>query len=106
MNIGRLDTVVTVQNFTTARDSYGQAIQTWADWKTPWCTVTFESGNEREEQERRTATTVVKFTFRSYDIEGITPDYRIQYNGDNYNILDILDFGRKNYTTVKTEKKY
>jgi len=106
MNIGRLDRVVTIQNFTSTQDSYGQAVQTWADWKTVYGTITFETGNEREEEERRTATTIVKFTFRSLDIVGITPDYRISYGGNLYDILDILDYGRSNYTTIKAEKKY
>jgi len=69
-------------------------------------TVSFERGSESPEQERRTATTVVKFTFRSLDIEGIRPDYRLVYNGLNYDILDILDFGRNDFTTIKAEKKF
>jgi len=106
MNVGKLDKVVTLQTFTSAQDAYGQAIQTWTDWRVVFSTVSFERGSESPEQERRTATTVVKFTFRSLDIEGIRPDYRLVYNGLNYDILDILDFGRNDFTTIKAEKKF
>ena len=108
MNIGKLDTPVTIRNFTTSRDEFGGVIETWNDWKTVWGSVSYadRAAGEAFEQGRTTSITIVRFTFRTQDVTGLKEDYRIICNSEYYNILDILNFGRKNYTTVKTEKKY
>lgn len=46
MNIGKMRHRVTIHNFTTARDSGGQPVETWNDGATVWAEVAPVSGRE------------------------------------------------------------
>ncbi|EKO4983782.1 phage head closure protein [Escherichia coli] len=46
MQAGRLRDMVTVQNFTTARDTSGQLVETWTNGATIWAEVKGISGRE------------------------------------------------------------
>ena len=47
MKAGRLRHRVTIQNFTTTRDEYGQPITKWENGATVWATVSAISSRER-----------------------------------------------------------
>lgn len=104
MNIGTLDRKIVIQNFTTAKNDFGEDEKTWAAYHTTFARIRQPAtGSEKSESDRRTATNKKKFLIRYYT--GITQDMRIVYGGQNYDILDIHEWGREGLE-LTAEVKY
>lgn len=104
LNIGRLDQVITIQQSSELKNNTGEMVETWADLAQIYSTVTYDKGNEKEEQARKTAVTNVSFTVRYRN--DISEKMRIKYNENYYKIHSILEKGRREYLLIKTEKRF
>ena len=90
---GELRDRLTIQTVTEARDSLGQAIETWATFATVWGKLTPINGRERF----LAAQTHAESTYRARIrwIAGLTAKMRISFNEKIYNITYIADDGRR-----------
>lgn len=103
MNIGRLDRKIVIQQGTETQNTFGEFVTVWTTYHTTFASVHKAGGNEKEEASRVTATNLVKFKIRFYT--GITEDMIIQYNGNDYDILEIQELGREGLW-LKASRKY
>jgi len=88
-NPGRLDRWITIQQNTTAQDSAGEPIKTWATFATVWAEVVPVGGTEIFQAQQFGAETVVKFRIRYRG--DVTRAMRVNYDSDNFDITDVAE---------------
>ena len=93
MNAGKMDRRITLQRKSSSQDSFGEAIDTWADISTVWAEVVPVSGNERfvSQQVIAEADTLFKIRYMS----GLTPLDRVVYDGRTYDVKGVIEIGRR-----------
>lgn len=95
MNPGLLDCRVEIQRATTAIGRFGAPNDTWAPWKTRWARKKESTGNENTSNGREIGDQITVFTIR-YTV-GITLKDRLVFKSKVYDILSIVEIGRRHY---------
>lgn len=95
--IGQLDRRIRIETSTSSRGAAGQEILTWSTFAECWAAVEYPGtrSDEQVQADQEVSTTTVIFVIRYRD--GIDQKMRIVYNGDNYDILNKLEVGRRAY---------
>ncbi len=93
-NIGKMDRRITVQTRTTAQDSWGQPLETWADATTVWAEYIprLVSSDLPVDAQQEQFIEKCSFIMRW---RVIPTDARITYNGKVYKIQGMAEIGRK-----------
>ena len=106
MQIGHLDRRVTLQNYSTTRNVYGEVIESYSDYRTVWAKVDFTGGSQSDEFDRITAISKVKFFIRNLDLADLTEKTRISYDSKLYYIQAINEIeGRDSFLEIITEQR-
>ena len=106
MQIGHLDRRVTLQNYSTTRNGYGELIESYSDYRTVWAKVDFTGGSQSDEFDRITAISKVKFFIRNLDLANLTEKTRISYDSKLYYIQAINEIeGRESFLEIITEQR-
>jgi SPP1 family predicted phage head-tail adaptor len=79
MQIGRLNRRIEIQSQTTAQDSFGQVIQTWALVYTTWASIDVQNSQLVYAPAEFAAKTIIRITFRWTSSVVIKPNMRISY---------------------------
>ena len=95
MSLGKLDRYITIQQFTTVANDYGEEIKTWTTYLSVWADRTEDTGGESITMDQVVAKIKVMFRVR-YD-SGINETMRILYDSDYYNIENIQEENRIDY---------
>lgn len=93
MNIGKMDRRIILEAPTHAPDSFGQAVESWAEVGRPWARVDYKAGDEQVQANELVAVQRVEFTIR-YD-RTVTPRLRVRYQDQVYNIDAVAEIGRR-----------
>lgn len=96
LGAGTLRTRVEVQNRTTARDAYGDALETWGTAATVWAEVVPLSGRElwAAQQAQADATVRVRVRYRA-DVT-VTPRTRLLVGSRILNVSSVINVGGRN----------
>lgn len=100
---GTFDRRIVIQAYTTAKDSYGQAVKTWATHTTVQASMSYDTGAEDETVNELLATSKVKWIIRYKST--VTEKMRIYYGSDYYYIEQVRILGRLQYMELITEKR-
>ncbi|MGV1682907.1 head-tail adaptor protein [Sphingopyxis sp. NJF-3] len=93
--IGRRDTLVTIQRFTSTQDEYGEEVQTWVDLGKEWAAVFYGTGAERREAAREQGEQAATFNVRSNTMtRGLSIRDRIVSGSDNWDIVSVAPIRR------------
>ena len=92
MRAGDLDRRVTIQSRGDVDDGFGQPQPTWPELDVVWAKVRRRFGREFLEGGVQAEADIV-FTIRHRT--DVTHAMRIVYDGDNYDIVSIIEIGRK-----------
>ncbi|MFO1212802.1 MAG: phage head closure protein [Paenacidovorax caeni] len=89
MQAGRLDQRVTVEQFTTTTDSWGQPVEKWAPMFTCWAAVEPLTGREfiAAQAAQSEVTARIRMRFRPW----MTAQDRVIHNGTIYSIESVID---------------
>lgn len=98
---GRLDRRITIQTVTLTQDSFGQAIESWADYKTVWAMVEYPSASERFISAGLHSARAAIFTIR--DLDDLNETMRIVYQDLYWKITGIRESGRKQGFEISAE---
>ena len=90
---GMFDRQITLQSKTVTRDRYGGETRTWADQATVWCRIVPVRSDETFSTEQLRGVDMVDFDIR-YRTD-VKSDWRIVFEGSNYDILSILERTRR-----------
>jgi SPP1 family predicted phage head-tail adaptor len=96
MIIGKADRRIEFEKPTATVNAYGEESLAWASYATVWAElVRTSSMKETATDMQDAATTTVIFKVRSSaSTRIITPKYRVNYNGNRYDITGIEEIGR------------
>jgi SPP1 family predicted phage head-tail adaptor len=105
MRIGAMDRRVTFQRKTVTTDSFGEEIETWANFVTVWAQVRAIRGMEYFTASQTVANVDTRFTIRHRN--DVTPLERITYKEKVYDIKAVVPLGRNEaleiYATARAE---
>lgn len=106
MQIGHLDRRITLQNYSTSVNSYGELIESYSTYREVWAKVDFDGGSQSDEFDRITAISKVKFFIRNLDLANLTEKTRISYDSKLYYIQAINEIeGRDSFLEIMTEQR-
>lgn len=94
MNPGELRHQVVLQSSTSAADSYGQMIQTWATYATVWSKITPLSGRELESAQQISEEITYEITIRYNAL--VASEQRILFGARIFEIVTSLNKDEKN----------
>ncbi len=98
---GQMDRRITIQNFTTATDTFGEVVKTFTTLAEVWAKVEENKGKEGEDGNQIVATKEVLFFIRYRS--DVSEEMRIQYNNETYKIQAILNAdARKAFQKIVT----
>lgn len=98
---GKLDRKVTIQNFTSAQDAFGQPIETWVDLVVVPCgkkDLLSTSSMEVEIADQEQTKTIAEFTIRYYP--GLEGKMRLKFENEIYEIVRFAERGRRRYQLI------
>lgn len=101
---GPRDRKIEIQSFTTADDSFGNPVKTWAELQTVWADVIYGTGQERREVGVEGADQRATFrTITNSVLAAVTPNNRIVFEGQNWDIINVapLDRDAIEYTAIR-----
>jgi len=103
MNAGDMDQKIKIQKKTITRADTGEAIETWSDFASVWARVKDFRGREffAAQAEQSEITT----SFLIYHIDGLTYDMRVSYNGDYYDIEQIIRMTRREGIEIMASRR-
>lgn len=101
-NIGHMDRKIIIQQQVTTKDTYGQDVATWENFKAVYAKIDDAAGSEGVQADQITATRTSMITIR---YAAVDETMRVLYDGDCYNIVSIQRPDRKGYLILKCELK-
>lgn len=100
--IKTFDRLITIQKRTITRDAAGGVVETWATTGTWYAAHAPLQAREVEANQRQTVTRRANFTTH-YRTDINEADYRIQYGGHDWDIIGILEVGRRRFITISCQ---
>lgn len=101
MDIGKLKHRITIQEFVSGKDDWGQPIQTWTTKAITWAQVQGVSGREFLAADAEQAGVTWKIILRY--MPGLKPSMRILLDDQIFNITAVLPDNNKTMITVMCE---
>ena len=102
MRGGKLDKVITIQAFASGVDDYGTPIEAWSDFATVRADRIETSTEEFIRGYGETDATLAIFRVRWLD--GVTTKHRVQHDGQNFNIREVKEIGRREGLDLRCEE--
>lgn len=99
MQTGKLDQRIVLQELTET-NNFGELVQTYTTVATVWADVISQRGAESFEAARINAVETIRVKIRYRD--DIMTDWRIQWNGKNYNVIYLDQSERRKGETWMT----
>lgn len=100
MRAGKLDRTITIQRFAATVDELGTPVQTWTDLATVRAQLVQQNTEEFIRGFGASDETAVIFRIRWLD--GVTNADRIVYAGQNHNIKETKEIGRRRGLELRT----
>lgn len=94
MNAGKLNKRITIQQYESTQNEFGEQVKTWSNIKTAWASIQPLQGREWFNAKQMQSEIEVRMRLRY--TTAITPKMRIVYNSLNYNIESIINVGEAN----------
>ncbi len=94
MQAGRLRHRITIQNFTSTKDDFGQPIESWSTFAAVWASVEPLTGREYFQAQQTQAETSyrVRIRYRA----GVVPTMRVIHGSRTLEILAVLNAEERN----------
>lgn len=102
MRAGNLDRTITIQRFTSEPNDYGTPVETWTTVATLRAQLIQAS---TEEFIRGGAVDETVIVFRTRWLAGVTTADRIQYEGEDFNLKEVKELGRRKGLELRAVRK-
>lgn len=96
------DTLISYYQPTRTADSFGQKKEVFTEFQKAFVSLENRSGDEDIRAERVEWTGVI--TLLGHYVTGVDTTFRVLYDGDYYNIVDVEPVDRKRWMKVRIEK--
>jgi SPP1 family predicted phage head-tail adaptor len=91
---GKLRNRVTIQQYTAAKNDYGEDIKAWTDYYDCWASIEPLTGREYFDSQQIVPETQSRVVIRYK--EGVAPTMRVKWGDIYYDILSVLNIQEKN----------
>ena len=88
-----MDRFITIEEFTSVQDAFGQETETWTEFATVWAEKVDIKARERFAAAQDIAEETTRFRLRY--LLGVSPKMRIVDDGKTYDIEGIAELGRR-----------
>lgn len=96
MQIGKLDRRIVLQRATKSKDSFGQPIETFADWQTVWAAYMPVSDGEKLRANETYSNLTARFKIRwSSAVSTLNTKDRVTFDGRTFDIIGVKELGRR-----------
>ncbi|QOZ76714.1 head-tail adaptor protein [Bradyrhizobium sp. CCBAU 53351] len=102
MRAGNLDRLIEIQRRTTGLKLNGTPIETWATFATMRAQLLKNATDDREDARGHTTDAVL--TFRMYYFASLSLNDRLLYEGQQYDVKQITEIGRRVGMDVTCER--
>ncbi|MBP2611416.1 phage head closure protein [Agrobacterium pusense] len=102
MRSGKLDRTIKVQSFTSTVNEYGTPVQAWTDVATARAQIIQSSTEEFLTNGASDTTSII---FRTRYFGPIVPKSRILFEGEEYNVREVKEIGRRKGLDLRCERK-
>lgn len=96
-NIGKLDRRICIEQPSASRGGSGQELLTWSTFAECWAAVEYPGTRTDEQVVADQEVSITSVIFRIRYRDGLNQKMRILYNSNYYDILNVLEVGRKDY---------
>lgn len=96
-NIGQFDRRICIEAPSTSRGASGQELLTWSTFAECWASVEYPGTRTDEQVVADQEVSITSVIFRIRYRDGLNQKMRILYNSNYYDILNVLEVGRKDY---------
>lgn len=105
LNANKMDRRIEIWQVTETLSASGAVEETWTKLTETWANVTFPVTGQDETvmADRQVSVTRANFDIRWRS--GIVAKMQVRYGGVVYDILSVTEEGRRNFLTLKTEKR-
>lgn len=103
MRAGQLDRRIVIQTPTLTQNAEGAALPAWGIFAEVWARKEDLSGEELFIAQKEDAEITTQWTIRH--LSGLRNDMRISYAGQYYDILSILEIGRREGFLITSKVK-
>lgn len=103
MIYGRLDRLITIQRKLTTKNSTGNESESYYDLINLWSSMRAYTGTEKTESSEIVASGF--YVFKSRYSNNVKPKDRISYNGNYYDIVSVIELGRKDGLEITAKWK-
>jgi SPP1 family predicted phage head-tail adaptor len=94
---GKLTDRITIQSFSSTRDSFGQPVETWADLVSLWAWVKYTNGQEFISAGQQAETQAsMRIRYRT----DLTTSMRVSFNSKLFNIKAVLPSSERDYVDL------
>lgn len=100
-NLGQFSEYIIIESATISQNNYGEPAETWSTFAETWANVQQLSANERFKSAAVLGVRTAKFTVR--DVEGLTENMRIQWDGATWLIKGLNKWLRQGITEIAAE---
>ena len=102
MQSARLDRKITIEKPTETLNAVREVVATWSTFASVWAKKTDTGGSEKF-----SGAVIAEFTvnFEIRYLSGITMKMRIKYEDEYYNIVNMVEIGRRDGLLLKTLKQ-
>ena len=97
MQAGKMRHRITIQQATTAADTYGQPIETWSTYAERWASIEPIRGREYWDAHQVNAEVTTRIRIRS--LSGVTPKMRVSWNSQIFDIVSVIHVEQRNRET-------
>jgi len=94
MRIGSLNKLVSIEEYTETKDSFGAVTKTWTELSKAWANIVPLSGNEKYVSAEKHATATHQITIRY--LAGVNPKMRVVYGTRVFEIVYAPNVGERN----------
>ena len=94
MRAGKLRHRITIQEYTTAANDFGEMVKTWATYVTVWGLIKPLTGDEKFTADQTTPglSHEIRIRYKS----GITPDMQLRFDGRTFGIVSVINIDERN----------
>lgn len=106
MLAGRLDRRITIQRRSVTQSGSGAEVVTWQNVATVWAERVTGPGNERYVSAQFVGKSITTFRLRWSDtVKETTTKHRVQFDGRDFDILDVQEINRREGLTLYCEAR-
>jgi SPP1 family predicted phage head-tail adaptor len=103
---GKLDRRIVIQRATVARNSLNEPLETWSTYATLWANRKDATAGESYKAQEVDAELSARFLIRSSaTTRGITPNDRVSYGGDTFNITQVREVQRNRWIEIDAVRR-